>query len=85
MTADSDEIQSQRDEALAELNDVVEQARYKTLGDGRIRSPEKERVRLKYMRVIISALNARRQYLNDKDLDELAGRVEELEEEIGAE
>lgn len=85
MTADSGEIQSQRDEALAELNDVVEQARYKTLGDGRIRSPEKERVRLKYLRVIISALNARRQYLNDKDLDELAGRVEELEEEIDAE
>ena len=85
MTADSDEIQSQRDEALAELNDVVEQARYKTLGDGRIRSPEKERVRLKYLRVIISALNARRQYLNDKDLDELAGRVKELEEEIDAE
>ena len=85
MTADSDEIQSQRDEALAELNDVVEQARYKTLGNGRIRSPKKERVRLKYLRVIISALNARRQYLNDKDLDELAGRVEELEEEIDAE
>jgi len=85
MQPDLTEIQSQRDEALAELSDIVEQARYKTLGDGRIRSPEKERVRLKYLRVIISALNARRQYLNDKDLDELAGRVEELEDEINAE
>jgi hypothetical protein len=80
MTDESDKIQSQRDDALAELSDVIEQARYKSLGEGRIRSPEKERIRLKYLRVIISALSTQRKYLADKDLEELSQRIEELEE-----
>ncbi|WP_080505127.1 hypothetical protein [Halorubrum aethiopicum] len=80
MTDESDKIQSQRDDALAELSDVVEQARYKSLGEGRIRSPEKERIRLKYLRVIISALSTRRKYLADKDLEELSERLDQLEE-----
>lgn len=80
MTNESDKIQSQRDDALAELRDVIEQARYKSLGEGRIRSPEKERIRLKYLRVIISALSTQRKYLADKDLEELSQRIDELEE-----
>ncbi|WP_144900815.1 hypothetical protein [Halobellus captivus] len=80
MTDESDKIQSQRDDALAELSDVIEQARYKSLGEGRIRSPEKERIRLKYLRVIISALSTRRKYLADKDLEELSERLDRLEE-----
>ena len=80
MSDKSENTRSKRDEALAELSDVVEMARYKSLGDGRIRDPEKERIRLKYLRVIISALDTRRQYLKDKDLEELADRVEKLEE-----
>mgnify|MGYP007116965287 CR=1 FL=1 len=75
------EIQSARDEALATLDDVVGEARYKSLGDGRIRSPEKERIRLKYLRVIISAQNTRRKILADKELEELAERLEALEEQ----
>lgn len=51
----NEKIQSERDDALAVLNDVTEQARYKSLGDGRIRSPEKSRIRLKYLRLIIQA------------------------------
>lgn len=81
MEEESDKIQSERDEALAELSDVIEQARYKSLGDGRIRSPEKERIRLKYLRVIISALSAQRKYLADKDLEEMSQRIDELEEQ----
>ncbi|WP_435187041.1 hypothetical protein [Halobellus sp. EA9] len=84
MQEESDKIQSQRDEALAELSDVIEQARYKSLGDGRIRSPEKERIRLKYLRVIISALSTRRKYLADKDLEELSQRIDKLEEQQNA-
>jgi len=76
-------IQSERDSALASLTEVIEQARYKSLGDGRIRSPEKERIRLKYLRVIISAQETRRKLLADKDLDELAEEVERLKEEYG--
>ena len=73
-------IQSEREDALASLSEVIEQARYKSLGDGRIRSPEKERIRLKYLRVIISAQDTRRKILADKDLDELADEIEELKE-----
>lgn len=74
-------IQTERDDALTTLSEVSEQARYKSLGDGRIRSPEKERIRLKYLRVIISAQEARRKLLADKDLDELAEEIERLKEE----
>lgn len=81
MTDIHDEIQSERDEALAELSDIVDFARYKSLGDGRIRSPEKERVRLKYLRLMVSSLDSRRQYLSDKDLDELAEEIEQLKAE----
>jgi len=78
-------VQSERDEALASLSEVIQQARYKSLGDGRIRSPEKERIRLKYLRVIISAQDTRRKLLADKDLDELADEVERLKEEYESE
>ena len=74
-------LQTERDEALATLSEVVDQARYKSLGDGRIRSPEKERIRLKYLRVIISAQAERRKLLADKELEELAERLEALEEQ----
>ena len=82
MSSESREkIQSERDEALAALNEIVDHARYKSFGDGRIRSPEKERIRLKYLRVMVSALDSRRQYLADKDIDELAKEVDRLKEE----
>ena len=74
-------IQTERDDALVTLSEISEQARYKSLGDGRIRSPEKERIRLKYLRVIISAQEARRKLLADKDLDELAEEIEQLKED----
>lgn len=76
----SEKLQSERDEALATLSDVIDHARYKSLGDGRIRSPEKERIRLKYLRVVISAEGERRKLLADKELEELEERLEQLEE-----
>jgi len=75
-----EEIQSERDEALATLSEIVDHARYKSLGDGRIRSPKKERVRLKYLRVIVKAESERRKLLADKDLEELQERLDALEE-----
>jgi len=77
------EVQTARDDALAILDDVVEEARYKSLGDGRIRTPERERIRARFLRVIISAQAERRKLLADKDLDELAEEVEQLKEEYG--
>jgi len=76
-------VQTAREDALSVLETVSEQAKYKTLGKGRIRSPEKERIRCRYLRVIISAQAERRKILADKDLDELAEEVEQLKEEYG--
>jgi hypothetical protein len=73
-------IQSERDDALAELSEVIDHARYKSLGDGRIRNPESERIRLKYLRVIVQANAERRKYLADKELEELKERLAALEE-----
>jgi hypothetical protein len=73
-------IQSERDDALAELSEVIDEARYKSLGDGRIRNPESERIRLKYLRVIVQANAERRKYLADKELEEMKERLEALEE-----
>lgn len=73
-------IQSERDNALAELSEVIGEARYKSLGDGRIRNPESERIRLKYLRIIIQANSERRKLLADKELEEMRERLEALEE-----
>jgi hypothetical protein len=74
-------IQTERDNALAELKDVIEHARYKSLGKGRIRSPESEKIRLKHMRLIVQANAERRKYLADKDLEELKERLQRIEEQ----
>lgn len=81
MSKSKEKIQSERDDALAVLSEITEQARYKSLGEGRIRSPEKERIRQKYLRLIIQAQGERRKLLRDKDIDELAEQVEQLKEE----
>jgi hypothetical protein len=73
-------IQSERDNALAELSEVIDEARYKSLGDGRIRNPESERIRLKYLRIIIQANSERRKLLADKELEEMRERLAALEE-----
>jgi ribosomal protein L2 len=73
-------IQSERDNALQELSDIIEHARYKSLGDGRIRDPEHERVRLKYLRLIVQANGERRKILADKELEELRERLQAIEE-----
>lgn len=67
-----------REEAIRELREVREQARYKAIGDGRLRDPERERVRCKYLRTIVYAANAERQLLSDRDLDHLMNELEDL-------
>ncbi len=73
-------VQTERDNALAELKDVIDHCRYKSLGKGRIRNPESERIRLKHMRLIVQANAERRKYLADKELEELKERLERIEE-----
>lgn len=67
-----------REEAIRELREVREQARYKAIGDGRIRDPERKRVRIKYLRSIVYATNAERQLLKDRDLDDMLNELEDL-------
>lgn len=80
---DSDEIQGRRDDALAVLSDITDFARYKSIGDGRIRSPEKDRIRIKYLRLIVQSQGERRKLLRDKELEELEERLERIEEQQG--
>ncbi|AGB39780.1 hypothetical protein [Natronococcus occultus] len=83
MTDLSEEIKEKRDEAVAELDEIAEHARYKSLGDGRIRNPEHERIRLKYLRVMISAQDSKRKYIADRELEDMHERLERLEERDG--
>jgi hypothetical protein len=77
----SAEIQTDREEALAQLSDVTEEARYKSIGEGRIRQPEHERVRIKYLRLIIQAQSERRKLLADYEIEDLKKRLDRLEGE----
>ena len=63
---------------LKTLDVAIEEAKYK-IEDGRIRSPENEKVRVKWVRALAYAMNVRRQIANDRDLEELAERIDELE------
>lgn len=73
-----------REAVLAKLDEVMDYAEYKSLGDGRITDSENERIRVKFLNTIISAANAKRALLRDKDLDELDDRISELEGRNGS-
>jgi hypothetical protein len=65
------------DGMLATLDVAIEEAQYK-IESGRVRSPENEKVRIKWIRALAYAVNVRRQVANDRDLQELAEEIEEL-------
>jgi hypothetical protein len=56
---------------------AISEARRK-IEDGRVRDPEREKVRIKWIRALAYTVNVRRQVANDRDLEELAQQVEEL-------
>lgn len=68
------------DSMLADLDVAIEEARYK-VENGRVRSPENEKVRIKWVRALAYAVNVRRQVANDRDLQELAEEVEAIKEQ----
>lgn len=72
---------SERERTLARLDDVTEYAEYKVFGKGRIRNEEKERIRIKLLNTLVSAANAKRALLKDKEIEENAERIAELEEQ----
>ena len=67
------------DAMLDTLDVAIDEARYK-VENGRVRSPENEKVRIKWVRALAYAVNVRRQVANDRDLQELAEEIEELKE-----
>ena len=61
------------------LDEAIEEARRK-VESGRVYDAENEKVRIKWIRALAYAVNVRRQVTNDRDLEELTARIEELEE-----
>lgn len=68
---DYDEMLTALDTAIAEAREKVE--------SGRVYDPENEKVRIKWIRALAYAVNVRRQVTNDRDLEELAERLDALE------
>ena len=76
-TTDVSEIENMIDRcdtALDELERKIE--------NGRVRDPEAERVRAQWVSTMSTMLRTKRQLIEAKQVDELADRVAELEEEI---
>lgn len=68
-------------EAMLETLDVaIDEAQYK-IEQGRVRSPEHDKVRIKWVRALAYAVNVRRQVANDRDLEALAEEVQALQEQ----
>jgi hypothetical protein len=63
---------------LDTLDVAIDEARRK-IKSGRVYDAENEKVRIKWIRALAYAINVRRQVTNDRDLEELSERVEELE------
>lgn len=80
---DSDS-QSDKEKVLADLREAREYARYKSLGDGRLRDPEKGKLRVKYLKTIIYSANAERGLIADLEIDEMKEELTKLLEETDA-
>jgi hypothetical protein len=81
-TADAEGPPTDRDDALGDLREVRDHARYKVFGKGRIRDAEKEDIRIKYLRLIVQSANAERRLLADKELEDMADELDELRAEV---
>ena len=69
-TDDYDEMLARIDDAIAELSDKIE--------NGRIRDPERDKVRLKMYRTLGYLIRTRRKVMQDATLKELEAEIEEL-------
>ena len=70
---------SGRQDVLDRLDEVIDFAAHKSLGSGRIRDDTRAKTRIKYLQCIVSAANAKRGLLKDRDLEDLAERIDRLE------
>lgn len=79
--SDADSDRSSRAEMLDTLDVAIQEAREK-VESGRVYNPENERTRVKWLRALCYAVNIRRQVERDRQLDDLADRLEKLEERL---
>jgi len=68
------------DAMLGTLDVGIAEARRK-IENGRVRSPENEKVRQGWIRTLAYTMNVKRQVANDRDLQELAEEVEALKKQ----
>jgi hypothetical protein len=83
-TADTPEIpeytdEDEREDVLAELREAMDEALYKFVGDGRVRDPEKEQVRIKWLRAYTHAVGEYRRLVADLEESEHEERIARLE------
>lgn len=75
------ETDDEYEHMIAVLDELVEEGLRKFTGDGRIRDPEKEEIRLQFMMRTEQAIRAKRQVVKDKHLQEMGRTLEALQEE----
>jgi hypothetical protein len=76
---DTSDIETTDYDAMLDTLDVaIEEARRK-VENGRVYDADNEKVRIKWIRALAYVVNVRRQVANDRDLEELAERIEDLE------
>lgn len=66
-------------ESMLDTLDVAIDEAQRKIENGRVRDAEREKVRIKWVRCLAYAINVRRQVANDRDLEELAERIDALE------
>jgi hypothetical protein len=66
-------------ESMLDSLDVAIDEAQRKIESGRVYEPENEKVRIKWIRALAYTINVRRQVANDRDLEDLAERLEALE------
>jgi ribosomal protein L13E len=66
------------DAMLDVLDSAIAEAQHK-VESGRVYDVENEKVRIKWIRALAYTVNVRRQVTNDRELEELTERIEQLE------
>lgn len=75
--------QDGRDEVLQALEDAIFECQRKAVGNGRIRSAEKESVRIKYINAMSNAARVYTEVKSDTDLEEMSAAIERLQAAAG--
>lgn len=78
-TTSRPDIRDETDDMLRALDTSISSLEAK-LESGRIKDPEKDRVRIKYHRALANAIKTRNTILSRREREEMAERLDKLEE-----